>query len=93
MIETSLDLLYLILSICIALFTFFVCVMLYYFVMSLRDMRLIVKGAKDKVEKLHNVLESGFGHLGLVGEGVKMLAEYFIEKKVGKKGKKMKRGK
>lgn len=95
MLETSKDLLNIVLAICIAVFTFFLCWGLYYMVMmmkkgnqALKEVSDLIAGIKqkiEKVEKLIDIIEEKVTHsasyLPLVFKGITELLEFFKKKK------------
>ena len=88
MLETSKDLLYVIISFCILWLTVFLCWMIYYVAMLLRQAYDLTKTVKEKLEKVEtlidfakNKIDKSSSHLALVAEGVGQLVKYLIEKK------------
>jgi hypothetical protein len=90
MLESTKDILFLVLAISIVFFTFFLCFFFYYLVKILKRMDQLVTEVKDRFEKLHKTVENGFNYLGIVSEGVKMAISYLMEKRGEKKEKKKK---
>lgn len=102
MIETSKDLLFLALTICVVFFSFFLCWALYYIVMMLKRAHLAVKevtdlvtSAKEKLERLGKLLEAveekikhSASYLPLLFKGVTELIEYLKKKKEERTAKK-----
>ena len=98
MLETSKDLLYVVISFCVLWLTVFMCWVLYYIAMFLKQGYDITRGFKAKLEKADKVLdavrekiEKSSSHLALVAEGIKQLVVYLVEKKTGKEEKKRKK--
>lgn len=56
MLETSKDLLYLVISFSILWITIFICWVIYYIAMILREVKLMVKDVKDKIALMEKVL-------------------------------------
>ncbi|MFA6533844.1 MAG: hypothetical protein WCT37_01585 [Patescibacteria group bacterium] len=96
MLETSKDLLFVVASFCILWLTAFLCWLIYYLAMLLKQTYDLTKTFQSKVEKVEalidfarNKIDHSTSHLALVAEGVAQLAKYLINKKTeGKKGKK-----
>lgn len=93
MIETSKDLLYVVLAFSVLWLTIFISWMLYYVIMMLRQANLLVTSFKEKVEKVSQAIErirEKFDHssayLGIIGKAVEKLVEFVGERK--KKSKK-----
>ena len=92
MFSTSLDILYLTLSLCAAVLTFFLCWALYYFVCLERDAVTVVEKWKHLLEKAETVvgfveekMHSGGAYMLMAGQALKSLVEYFVEKRETKK--------
>lgn len=84
MLNTSQDILYLIIGISVGLFTFFVCWIMFYVAMTFRNFYKVAKDIKAKFEKFESALERSATHLGLIVEIAKEAAKYMIERR-GKK--------
>ena len=87
MLQTSHDLLNLVIAVSVAGFTFFVCWALFYLVMILRQGYKAIRGAREWIGKMDNVLttlkekiEHSTSYLMLIGEGVKKLVEVIKER-------------
>ena len=87
MLETSKDLLYIVIAFCILWLTAFICWLLYYMISIIGNVRKVVKTVQDKVEKVEEVIElvkkkieSSATYLGLIVEGVGKLVDYFKTK-------------
>ena len=82
MLETSGDILNIVLAISVFGIAFFLCWALYYLVMTLRQLFKAVKEVKEKMDKVDEAIkafkdkiESSSSYLLLIGEGVKKLVE------------------
>ncbi|MFA5076162.1 MAG: hypothetical protein WC480_01960 [Patescibacteria group bacterium] len=89
MLETSKDLLYVVLSFCILWLTIFICWVIYYFAMLLKQAYDVTRSARAKLEKVEAIidlakekLEKSSSHLGVLAEGVGQLVKYLINKKM-----------
>ena len=98
MIETSKDLLNVIIAISVFGFTVLTCLAIFYLSMVLRQSFKIVKETRDRLHKVDEVIQSikekiehSTSYLMLIGEGVKKLVE--VVKEHTEKGKKKKTGK
>ena len=81
-INSSQDIMFLAIAICVLVFTFFLCWLLYYTVLSVRNMFKITKDVRDSVDKLHNILttakeklDSTFSYIYVVEEGIKKISD------------------
>ncbi len=97
MLETSKDVLNLVLALCIAVFTGFVCTMLWYLIAVLRDAYGLVKEVKEKLAAVENAvkgikekLEHSASYLGVVASAVKMGMGWMEDRK-GKVEKKVRK--
>lgn len=90
MIESTKDILFLVLSVSIAFFTFFLCYLLFYLIKVLKEVTTLVEDVKERFDQLHRTVESGFNYLGMLTEGIKMAMGYFDEKKTTRKKTKSK---
>ena len=98
MIETSKDILNIVIAVSVASLTFFVCWAIYYFAMILRQGFKIFKEMRGRLHKVDEALnafkekiEHSSSYLLLIGEGVKKLVEVIkdrTEKPPRKKAKK-----
>lgn len=99
MLETSKDLLYIVLSFAVLWLTLFISWLLYYVIMIMRDAYKIMKSVKAKLDLAEQVLktikervEHSAGHLTLLVESIGKIVEHAVEKKTKKsntaKGKK-----
>lgn len=99
LINTSQDILYLVIAFCVLLFTLFVCALLYYSLLSIRNVFKITKRARDSVDKVHNILsvlkermDSTLSYVYLLEEGIKKISETITEYKTEEKKTKNKKG-
>jgi hypothetical protein len=88
MIETSKDLLYVVLAFSVLWLTIFISWTLYYVIMMLRQANQLVGSFKEKVEKISQAVEKirdKFDHtsayIGLVGKAVEKLIDFVGERK------------
>ncbi len=87
-IETSKDILFVVLAFCILWVTIFICWILYYFLMTAKRVNDTAKSAKEKLDKIGEIIDlaktkinEGASYVGAVVEGVVRLSEHFREKK------------
>lgn len=101
LIQTSKDLLYVIISFCILLVSVFFSWLLFYFAMIAKQLYDLIKGVRDRIKKVDDTIdafrekiEHSTSYLLLIGEGIKKLVEVAInyqnKKKEGARGKKTK---
>ena len=76
MFESTKDILFLVLAICLAFFTFFLCYLIYYAIKILKRLSQLIEDVKERFERLHKTVESGFNYLGIITEGVKIAMGY-----------------
>lgn len=95
MLETSKDLLLVVIAFCVLWLTVFICWMIYYIAMLLKQAYDTTRVFKEKLEKLEGLIdfaktkiEKSSSHLALVAEGIGQLAKYLIAKKEKKTKKK-----
>jgi TRAP-type C4-dicarboxylate transport system permease small subunit len=95
MLETSKDLLNLVLALCIAVFTFFLCWGLYYMVMmlkkgneALKEISHLVASIKEKIEKVEKLIDAweekishSVSYVPLLFKGISELIDFFKKKK------------
>ncbi len=98
MIDSTKDILYLVLAFCILGFTIFVCWAIYYVAMILRQFKNIISDIRLKIELVEKVLmaakerlESTSSHMKLLVETAMNVAEYIKDRQKEKKGKKKKK--
>ena len=97
-IETSKDLLFVVIAFCILWVTIFFCWLLYYFITTAKRMHDVVKSGKDKLDKIGDILDlakqkinDGASYVGALIEGVIKVADYFKKDGVEEKAKKIKK--
>ena len=95
MLETSKDLLYIIISFSILWLTVFLCWMIYYVAMLLRQAYDLTRTFREKLEKVDALvdfakskLDRSSSHMALMAEGVGQLVKYLVDKKTTKNKKK-----
>jgi len=76
MLDTSKDLLFLMLSLCVVVFTFFLCWALYYITMMLKRAHLAIKEVSDLIASIKDKLDRLEGLLKTVEEKIKHSASY-----------------
>ncbi|MBI5621882.1 hypothetical protein HY933_03400 [Candidatus Falkowbacteria bacterium] len=88
MLETSKDLLYVVIAFCVLWLTVFFCWMLYYVAMLLKQAYDLTRSIKEKLEKVDalidfakNKIEKTSSHLGLVAAGVGQLVKFLINRR------------
>ena len=98
LIETSKDLLFVVIAFCILWVTIFICWILYYMIMTTKRINDTVRAAKDKIDKVGEIIDivkkkvqEGASYMGAVVEGVIKLAEHFKKDGVEEKAKKVKK--
>lgn len=87
MLQTSQDLLNIVIALCVFLFTVFVCWAIYYFARILQQAFRMIKEMRDRINKIDEVIKAfkekidhSTSYLLLIGEGVKKLVEVIQEK-------------
>ncbi len=97
MFSTSLDVLHLVLALCIAVLTFFLCWSLYYFIANMRRANRIIKKIETGVVKIEelvdlakNKLKNSGAYFMILGELAKKAMEFIKEKRENKKTAKKK---
>ena len=88
MLDSSQDLLFIILAICAIFFTTFACWLLYYFIAVVKDVYSVTKGIKKKIDLLDDILRtikekinSTASYVGLIFNSVEKIVNYFQDKK------------
>lgn len=88
LIETSKDILLLVLAFCALWFTAFVCWALYYVITILRDASNAVSEIRDRIaaidaaiKAVREKVETSLGSFGVVAAGMKMLGGYLAKRK------------
>lgn len=97
MLETSKDLLYVVVAFCILWLTVFICWGLYYMISIMRNMYKITAGVRDKLKLVDKILkiikeklEKGSNHMALITDSVIKLVGLAMEKQKKPAGKKKK---
>jgi len=99
-IQTSNDLLLVVLAFCLLWLTIFLAWSIYYLAMIMRQVYFTIKEMRDRIKKVDQLLDSlkekidhSTSHLMLIGEGIKKLVELVKERseKWGEKKKKEKK--
>lgn len=95
MFNTSRDILNLVLSICVAAFTFFLCWALYYFVSSVHKIHKLIQRVESGVSKVEEIitiakdkLKNSATYFMILGEIAKKAMEFVQEKRAEKKSRK-----
>ncbi|MFH0853873.1 MAG: hypothetical protein V1891_00035 [bacterium] len=97
-IQTTKDIMFLVIAFCILLFTVFFAWLLYYFIAIIGDVRKITKSVEEKVEKVGKIidmvkekLDSSTTQFALLVGAVKEIIKIVIEKRAVKKETKKKK--
>ncbi|HTK60257.1 MAG TPA: hypothetical protein VL283_03585 [Candidatus Baltobacteraceae bacterium] len=87
-LESSKDILYLVLAFCILWFTAFLCWALYYVITILRDASNAVSEIRDRIAAIDDAVrmvrekvESSLGSFGVAATGFKMISSYLAKRK------------
>ena len=87
-LESSKDILFLVLAFCILWFTAFLCWALYYVITILRDASNAVSEIRDRIAAIDEAVrmvkekvESSLGSFGIAASGLKLLSGYFASRK------------
>jgi biopolymer transport protein ExbB/TolQ len=87
-IESSKDILFIVLAFCALWFTAFVCWLLWYVIHILRDISRMMNDIHDKIAAIDNAvriakekIEASFGSFGVAAAGIKMLGNYLEKRK------------
>jgi hypothetical protein len=87
-LESSKDILFLVLAFCALWFTAFVCWALYYVITILRDGAHAVREIRDRIQAIDEAvravrekIEHSLGSFGIVATGLKMLGSYLARRK------------
>jgi len=87
MLETSKDLLFVVIAFCILWFTVFICWGLYYFISILRNTSKMTVSIRQKLELVDKILklikeklEKGTNHMALVSDSIIKLVGFVMEK-------------
>jgi len=91
-IQSSKDILFLVIAGCVLFFTIFLVWFIYYLAMIMRQVYIVIKEMRERIEKLNKVIrdfkekiEHGASYLALISEGVKKITEVVRDR--GKKSK------
>jgi hypothetical protein len=97
MLNTSQDVLFLVIALCVFLFTLFTCWAIYYLAMILREFKKLASDVRKKIELVETVLlafkeklEHTSSYVKLLVESVTSLVEFAKERKEEKGKKKRK---
>ncbi|MFH1192163.1 MAG: hypothetical protein V1655_01685 [bacterium] len=97
-IQTTKDILFLVIAFCVLLLTIFLAWLLYYFIAIIRDVRKLTKSIEDKVEKtgavidlIKNKVDSSATHFILLVEAIKQIVKFAMERREAKKAAKKKK--
>ena len=101
MLETSTDLLLIVIAFCVLWFTVFICWAMYYLVMMLKDFSHMIRSVREKLEVVDKILklvkdklEKGSDHMAILADSAIKLVGFFVEKQrkeTGNREKKRKR--
>jgi len=90
MLESSKDLLFIVLAICAIALTTCACWLLYYFIAMVKDVYQITKGIKKKIDLVDDILKtikekinSTASYVGLIFGSLEKIVDYFQQKKTG----------
>ncbi len=97
-IQTTKDILFLVIAFCVLLLTVFLVWLLYYFIAIIRDIKKVVSSIEDKVEKVglvidlvKNKVDSSATHFILLVEAIKQIIKFAMERRATKKEVKKKK--
>lgn len=97
MLETSKDLLFIVIAFCILWLTVFICWGMYYFISMFRDFSKITKSVRDKMEivdkilkLVHEKLDKGSNHMAVLADSAIKLVGFIMEKQKKSSSKKKK---
>jgi len=97
MLETSKDLLFVLLGISILAFTVFVCAALYYIIVMLKNFSKMTISIREKMETVDKILklvkeklEKGSNHMAVLADSAIKLVGFFMEKQKKSSGSKKK---
>ena len=95
MLESSKDLLLIVIAFCVLWLTIFVSWTIYYVAMMLRNTNKMMTSIRDKMEMVDSILklvkeklEKSTSHLGILADSAIKMAGYFVEQKKKAPGKK-----
>jgi len=88
MLETSKDLLYIVIAFCVLWFTVFLCWLMFYFISIIKNVYKIIKGIKEKIALLDDMLknvkskvDNSAAYVGMIANAAIKVADYVKEKK------------
>jgi hypothetical protein len=95
MIETSRDILNIVIASAVGLLTLFFCWMLWYVISTMRNINRMTLSARKKLETIDKILElvkekleKGSNHMAILSDSAIKLVGYFLEKQGNKSGSK-----
>ena len=98
MLETSKDILYLVIALSVFLLTLFMCWTIYYVAMILREAKRMIVDFRKKIELVESVLraakeklERSSGYMKLLVDGVTTMTDFLRVRKEKGEGKRVKR--
>lgn len=102
MLETSKDLLYIVIAFCVLWFTAFLCWLMYYLISMLKNIHSIIKAVKDKIalvddlfKNIKQKVDNSAMYIGILANGITKIIEVIKDKKdshsEGKEEKKKKK--
>ena len=98
MLESSKDLLFIVLAVCAIAFTTFACWLLYYLVAIVKDTYSMTKSLKKKVELIDEILKtikekinSTASYIGLIFSGLEKIVDYVQRRKTSPESKSAKK--
>lgn len=87
-IQTTKDILFLVIAFCVLLFTIFLVWLFYYFIAIVRDINKVVSSVEDKVEKVglvidlvKNKVDNSATHFILLVEAIKQIIKFAMERR------------
>ena len=97
MVETTKDILYIVISFCILWLTIFICWVIYYLAMTLREAKKIISDVRKKIELVEEILdmlkekiEHTSSYMKLLVESAGSIVEFLKDRKEEKGRKKKK---
>ncbi|MDD4995308.1 MAG: hypothetical protein PHW53_02510 [Patescibacteria group bacterium] len=97
MFDSSKDILYIVIAFCVLWVTIFLCWVIYYVAMILRQAHSLMNELKEKMQAIDDAIrgvrekiEHSSVHLALIADGARYLVKYFTENKESKRTKKTK---
>jgi hypothetical protein len=80
MFSSTKDILFFVLSICVAGLTAFLCVLLYQWIKLFSKVNHAIEEVKEKIDDVHKTLKSGLGIFSLIGDFIKMGVDYMTNR-------------